>query len=435
MAMSNVEQHFCECCSTFSSQSLPVQRWVIALSGGVDSVVLLHLAARFLPAGSVRAIHVNHHLQLPSDRWAAFCLASCARLSIPCDVLDVYPKTGSEASARKARLQAIQGSVSVGDVVLMGHHANDQAETILFRLARGTGAKGLTGIPPSRALGNAEILRPLLGVVRSDLLRYAEVHDMEWIEDPSNARDDYDRNYLRHHVIPPLVERWPSAINQITQATVYLRDQQQVLEGYLDADLRDMALPGGGFCITELTTAASSKHIALLRRWFECCTGQVLPAKAVDQLLNQCIEAKADAQPVLYVGEYVIRRYRQGLYCMSSNSNDTSHNGQSQLLTAPFTFWQAGAVELEACDEGFAYIEGVKVVSRAEGMSIKPYGRPTKTLKKLFQEAGVPPWLRPSWPVCIYENEVVAVPGLCVAESWWIKSGEKPAFALTWRAF
>lgn len=434
MTTSKLTQHFYQCCVNHSPQGLASKGWVVALSGGLDSIVLLHLAVKYLPAGSVRAIHVNHHLQEKSDQWAQFCLDQCALLSITCTVCDVYPASNSELAARDARLEAIQSCVGASDCVLMAHHANDQLETVLFRLMRGTGAKGLAGIPVSRRFGVATLLRPLLTITRTELETYAAEQTFSWIDDPSNAADDYDRNYIRHHVIPPMVERWPKAVTRLQQTTQYLADQQQVLESYLDADLQSMALAGGGLNIELLGGVAHPKSIALLRRWFECQTGQPLSALAVQEVFERCIAARADAQPQINVGGIVLRRYRQGVYCVPHKVNDVE-DVRSQALMVPFTDWRGGRICVTASSEGFDLQPGVEVVARADGMSIKPKNRPTKTLKKLFQEAGVPPWLRSNWPICVRQNEVVAVPGICVAESCWIKSEEKTAFTLTWRAF
>ena len=180
-----------------SMQAYPGKRWVIALSGGLDSIVMLHLAASHLPSHKLHILHINHHLQDSADAWSEFCRQQAKSLSLPFTQVDVSPANSSEAAARDARYAAFSHFLEIGDVLLLAHHANDQAETVLFRLLRGSGLNGLSGMPCSRMLGNNYIVRPLLSIPRFELEVWADTQQLNWIEDPSNQSALYDRNFLR----------------------------------------------------------------------------------------------------------------------------------------------------------------------------------------------------------------------------------------------
>ena len=203
-------------------QSIPEsKRYLIALSGGLDSVTLLLSAFAFLKSGSasVRAIHVNHGLSPNADRWAEFCLELCEVLGVDCEVEVVEVKTageGVESAARKARYQVFEKHLLPGDVLLQGHHQDDQVETLLMRLFKGLHVNLLGSIPQKRALGSGVIFRPFLHIPRSELQVCAENLGWKWVEDESNQDEVYDRNFLRHKVLPAIKLRWPSVMKNLS---------------------------------------------------------------------------------------------------------------------------------------------------------------------------------------------------------------------------
>ncbi|HDQ9214135.1 TPA: tRNA lysidine(34) synthetase TilS, partial [Pseudomonas aeruginosa] len=188
--------------------------WCVAFSGGLDSTVLLHLLAQLarseaLPALS--ALHVHHGLQAAADGWPAHCQAVCRSLGIPLRVERVQVAVGGsiEQAARDARYRAFQANLGEGQVLLTAQHLDDQAETLLFRLLRGAGLRGLAAMPASRPLGGGRLCRPLLGVSRAELEAYAQTHRLDWVEDPSNQDPRFSRNYLRREIMPRLASHWP----------------------------------------------------------------------------------------------------------------------------------------------------------------------------------------------------------------------------------
>ena len=210
------------------------QRLFIAFSGGLDSTVVLDAATQ-LPDVRVVALHVNHHLHSDSDSWAEHCADFCSVRDIEFQSHDVeVPKQGSlEAAARAARYEVFERVLSKGDVLMLGHHADDQSETVLFRWLRGSAA-GSGGMAASRSLGRGLLLRPLLGLPRGALKQYALERRLEWLDDPSNADLRHDRNYLRRVIMPRLVERWPDAVASIVRATRAQAADATLLEGLLD---------------------------------------------------------------------------------------------------------------------------------------------------------------------------------------------------------
>ncbi|WP_404940808.1 tRNA lysidine(34) synthetase TilS [Pseudomonas chlororaphis] len=221
--------------------------WRIAFSGGLDSTVLLHLLAQLrqrhrLPP--LTAIHVHHGLQAAADAWPEHCRTQCEALGVPLQIVAVQVQPGAslERAAREARYAAFEEAAGGNELLLTAQHRDDQAETLLFRLLRGAGVRGLSAMPASRALGQGHLLRPLLDVSRDELERYARDHQLHWIDDPSNQDRQFSRNYLRHQVFPLLTARWPQAASSMARSAAHLREARELLDELAIIDLRAAAL-------------------------------------------------------------------------------------------------------------------------------------------------------------------------------------------------
>ena len=202
-------------------QAHNIKKICVSLSGGVDSIVLLYALNQCLGKGcSIRAIHINHNLVKDSQSWADFCKKTCDQIQIQIDIHSVKVNTtegfGIEAAARKARYQRLRRSIQEGEWLMTAHHQDDQLETILLRMARGTGVEGLQGIQKQFNFGKGNILRPLLDVSKSEILGYAKEKQLDWVVDTSNQETYFDRNFLRMKVIPTLKERWPSFSSSVS---------------------------------------------------------------------------------------------------------------------------------------------------------------------------------------------------------------------------
>lgn len=218
--------------------------WRIAFSGGLDSTVLLHLLAHLaktenLPALS--ALHIHHGLQAAADAWPEHCQSVCDALGVPLHVVRVQVQRGAslERAARDARYGAFVDATQVDDVLLTAQHQDDQAETLLFRLLRGAGVRGLSGMPNQRPVGRGLLVRPLLAVTRAELEAYATENHLNWIEDPSNQDRQFSRNYLRHQVFPVLTERWPQAMASMARSASHLNEAQALLNELAQIDLAE----------------------------------------------------------------------------------------------------------------------------------------------------------------------------------------------------
>ena len=220
----------------------PPARWLVAYSGGIDSTVLLHALSEVRHNIPILAIHIDHGLDSSSEAWAAHCKKFGLDLNIEVEVhkvsIPTNPEDGVEAAARRARYSALLTYVQDGDYVLSAHHENDQAETILMNLMRRSGLAGLAGIGARQSFGQGMLLRPLLGVRRSELEAYAAKHNLIWIEDPSNTDNRFDRNFVRARVLPILEKRWPAAASSVRQSAEFAGEANELLKDLADIDLK-----------------------------------------------------------------------------------------------------------------------------------------------------------------------------------------------------
>jgi len=229
-------------CMAFSSERLrtylpavssPSAIWWVGFSGGLDSTVLLHALAQLHLPVPVRALHINHQISPNADAWQIQCAEFCAQYSIPFHAEKVRVENtgkGIEDAARAVRYSVFEKNLAPNDFLLTAHHANDQAETLLLRLMRGTGPRGLAAMAAVRALGAGSLVRPLLHFTRAELEAYARLHQLSWVDDESNLDNDYDRNFLRNQVIPLLHNRWPEFKRKWQQTAELCAQQEMVME-------------------------------------------------------------------------------------------------------------------------------------------------------------------------------------------------------------
>lgn len=283
-------------------------RIAVAFSGGLDSAVLLDIAAQ-ARAGQLSAIHVHHGISVHADGWAESCRATCAARDIPLTIVRVdVPRNSSEgleAAARRLRYQAF--AAHPADHVLLAHHANDQAETLLFNLLRGTGVRGAAGIPV-RSGPAGRYLRPLLACARSELESYAHAHGLNWVEDDSNADTAYSRNFIRHDVVPVLNARFPAAVENLARAAEYFAEAQTMLDEMAELDLgayRDFPIP------VALLAALSHARARNALRYLLALRGLQAPSSVrLEEALRQFIEAGPDRHPSLELPSYRLFRTR-----------------------------------------------------------------------------------------------------------------------------
>lgn len=393
-------------------------RLCVAFSGGVDSLVLLHLLAGFRDdiGFQLRAVHVDHGLQADSTQWAEYCSDCCAQLAVPMELvqLQLQPSRGEsiEAVARTARYQALAQQLQVGELCCTAHHQDDQVETLLLQLLRGSGPRGLAAMPERSVLGEGELWRPLLQVTRVELLAYAQEHQLAWLEDPSNTNQRFDRNYLRHTVLPLLEERWPGIKACLSRSAALSADAAQLLTELAAIDYKQICC-GDELSISAMQTLSLARQRNVLRYWLEQ-QGLPLPsAVKLDQMMNEVMPAREDAQPLLCWSGAEVRRFQDKLYAMLPLP---SHDAEQVLdwpvgtdLSLPdgqVLTWQLLLARYTGTPSD------VTVRFRQGGERCRlPKRDGSLSLKNLFQEWAVPPWLRERVPLVYIGDELVWIVG------------------------
>lgn len=412
----------------------PGERVVLALSGGMDSMVLLDLLARAASRRrfTLRALHVNHQLSPQASRWAAFCRAQCRARQVPLTVVRVrVPRRDSvEGQARTLRLAAFARQKA--DWIVTAHHADDQAETVLYRLLRGAGTHGLAAMPVVRPLtaggSGPQLLRPLLALPRATLAGYAKARRLDWVEDESNADTRYDRNFLRARVLPLIEERFPQARRTLARAAGLAATSAALNASLARTDagrLRDGALA------VKTLQALPPVRAANVLRWYIAERGAAPPpAPRLAEALRQLTTARADARVDVTWGEVALRRYRDAVHVVSLRpvARDLRVRWQGERRL-PLPALGGTLTMIPSRGKGLCAtrLRGrrVEVRLRQGGERLRPAaGRSARSLKNLLQEAGIPPWAREVWPLLYVDGELAAAPGVLTDAAWQARPGE-----------
>lgn len=419
------------------------RRCWIAYSGGMDSEVLLHAVASLgarLPA-QVRAVHVDHGLHPDSGRWTEYCRRGCARLGVPLSVrrMAVAPSRGEslEAVAREARYRVMGDLLGHGDLLLTGQHRDDQAETLLLALMRGSGLKGLAAMPTVAPLGEGRLVRPLLDVGRAELRDYAIDNRLSWVEDPTNLDAAFDRNFIRHRVLPLLAVRWPAYAVTLARTAGHCAEAQGLIHRLAERELPKVAgLHPGTLSVSGLRTMDRRLGRAVLRHWIAEGGFGLPDARHLSRILDEVLTAREDAQPLVAWRGCEVRRYRDDLFALAPLPpvpRALSIPWRKNPLVLPEglgTLRILGRSERPVDPEGLV-IGGLTVRFGVTGLSCRPAGsRHHRPLKKLFQETGVPPWLRPYVPLVFVGSCLAAVGHLWICDSLGV--GDPTRIALRW---
>jgi tRNA(Ile)-lysidine synthase len=423
MNLSSLFQHVLEGLPAVQSR----RGCVVAYSGGVDSHVLLHLCYR--SGLTVRAVHIHHGLQAEADSWDAHCRNVCADIGIAykCIHVDAQPESGEspEDAARNARYRAFAKELDNGEVLLTAHHQDDQAETLLLQLMRGAGPAGLASMPLIKSFANGYHARPLLGFQQQQIRKYAEEQKLEWVDDPSNADTSYDRNYVRRQVMPVLRRNWPNAGQALSQAAKLQQDTLEVVEAMAATDLAAVSnQQQNSLSVTKLRQLTQARQYNVLRYWINTAGFDRPRRNIMQEIIDSVLPASKDAAPLVFWGSTEIRRYHDALYILEAlNSHEIHHvyawDGEQPL------FVETLHLELrleQARGRGLkqdAVARGLTVRFRQGGEQLRPHGRRhTHSLKKLMQDAGIPPWQRNRIPLIYIGHELACVCGYWIAEAF-----------------
>ncbi|QDY41064.1 tRNA lysidine(34) synthetase TilS [Candidatus Pantoea soli] len=395
--------------------------YVLAFSGGLDSTVLLHQLVCWRqqqPQLRLRALHVHHGLSPNADRWAQHCRHLCQQWQVPCEILHVQVDgrdSGIEAAARAARYQALFAALQPDEQLLTAQHQDDQCETLLLALKRGSGPAGLAAMPARRQVGAHPHLRPLLAINRLQLEQYAAEHQLDWIEDESNADSRYDRNFLRQQVLPLLRARWPHFSAATARSAALCGEQEQLLNELLAEQLAQLTDAQGALHFPPLLAMSEIRRHALLRRWIASRGGAMPSRDALQRITDEVMCSREDAQPCLHFGSAVLRRYRQHLFWLpalpSLRQVTLAWPQLSQPLPLPSGLGElrahpaTSALRLPAADEQ------VTVRFHAHGYYHLVGRNGGRELKKVWQALGVPPWQRERIPLIFFNQTLIAAPG------------------------
>lgn len=451
---------------------------LVGLSGGVDSVVLLHLLQQLAPRFSwqLSALHVHHGISPNADAWADFCAGLCEGYAIPLQVerVDITPlrEHGVEAAARKLRHAAFARQAC--DFVALAHHADDQAETLLLQLLRGAGVKGAAAMPaartssPLRGKGGETqspiLLRPLLHCSRREILGYATAQGLRWIEDESNADDSYARNFLRHRVLPLLEGKFPACRDTLARSAQHFAEASGLIDDLARLDAAQ-AIHDGALEVAALRTLPLPRAKNLLR-WFLHGLGAPMPQAAqLDDMLRQLSDARQDASvcvaysrgydtlvaeptvqgssraaalhapegcaPPYHGGYWEVRRYQGRAYALRALGEfdwdlAMPWQGETELdwpaLDACLVFERRQGMGISLAKLRHA---PVTLRLRQGGETLRPHpNAATRTLKNLLQEHRIPPWRRDRLPLLYCGDELVCAVGVAIAAEYQAGAGE-----------
>lgn len=407
---------------------------VVAYSGGIDSHVLLHLCySAGLP---VRAVHIHHGLQCEADAWDAHCAEVCSRLGIVynCIHVDANSEAGEspEDAARNARYRALEQQLQQDEVLLTAHHQDDQAETLLLQLMRAAGSAGLASMPMIKPFGRGCHLRPLLNISQQQLRHYADEHKLVWVDDPSNADTSYDRNYIRKEVMPKLMHNWPHANEALSMAANLQQETLEIIDAMAAIDVAAVSTQQrNSLSITRLSGLPEARQYNVLRYWINAAGYDKPRRNILQEIIGSVLPAAEDATPLVLWGQTEIRRYHDSLYVLRAlNSHEIHHvyawDGEQPLyietLNLELRLEQTAARGLRQDDVA----RGLTVRFRQGGEQIRPHGRQhTHSLKKLMQEAGIPPWQRNRIPLIYIDHQLACVCGYWVAESFSVSAEQQ----------
>ena len=409
-------------------QNLPSAALVVGLSGGLDSVVLLHVLLANGLQDKLHALHIHHGLSPNADQWLAHCQALCQRwqVSFSAHKVQVNQQQASlEDAARQARYQVFQQAVPAQGVLVLGHHASDQAETVLFRLLRGTGGRGLAGIPRQRVLATdkGQLLRPLLHFTRADLYDYARLHQLHWVEDESNEDQRFARNRIRHDLLPQLQQFTPNIESQLALTAQRIRLDYQMLDRFADQQLSQWRAVDGSLLWQHIEGLDGVERYFWLQHYLR--SYKVSLTQAQLENLDQMLLAAPDKQPTMLTAKGRLMRFQQRLYVLPNDCPAQLGAIESAItLARPFdtlTVYGTGRLVLQARPNGAELL--------------LPNGQHRK-LKKWFNDHKIPSWWREHLPYLYRDDELVAIGSLWQSPQHMdIKIQWQPNGQLAWPSY
>jgi tRNA(Ile)-lysidine synthase len=349
---------------------------VVALSGGIDSVVLLHFLNKYYP-GNVRAVHINHNLSKFSQEWGAFCAGLCNANKIEYKDIHINLESSSniEENARKKRYLSLTSELRVNETLCTAHHQEDQAETFLLQLFRGSGVAGLSSMPKIKNIDDSELYRPFLNISKQKIIDYASKNHLEWIEDDSNLDTNFKRNLLRIEFLPKLSSAFNGLIKNISRSASHQAEALKLMQDLAELDIINFELLINNKIQVSSLIQLPKRRVANVLRYYITNLGFLLPSNKVLNELISSLSAKTDANVILRWHHYEVRRYNGELYFFDESF---------ELSNLPCPYY-----------ESLKNIPNFEIRFRLEGQRIKFKGKNhSQSLKKVLQESNIPPWER-----------------------------------------
>jgi tRNA(Ile)-lysidine synthase len=411
----------------FLSELAPDKKLTLGYSGGLDSSVLLHMLVQLNKQGvykSVRAVHIHHGLSVNADSWVEHCRQTCLSLDVKFDVAYAEIKQSNRKSleqlARDARYALLDQLSDEGAFLVTAQHQDDQAETLLLQLLRGAGPKGLSAMSDLTTLANGrQVLRPLLSVSRAELEDYASEHQVNWIEDESNGDYRFDRNFLRHQLMPVLKSRWPNATKTITRSASLCGEQQLLIESEAYDKLQEVKGETGKSKVLHLEAIqrlSPEWFSQVIRLWLREWQIELPSVSVIQQIYQQTLFAREDAQVKIQLSGFQLRRYSYNLYLIkdediysTSTKNERIVWDGNGYLSLPHC---KGTYYLEKSENGFSIDSNESIVIEFGHLSEKckfQVNRPSKLMKQWFKEWKVPPWERATVPFFYSGSRLVQI--------------------------
>ncbi|WWP00427.1 MAG: tRNA lysidine(34) synthetase TilS [Candidatus Dasytiphilus stammeri] len=415
-------------------------KFLIAYSGGLDSTVLLHQLLQLRnrrPELKLRAIHINHGISPAADSWVQHCYQQCRIWQIPLKIIIINQldkKQGIEAAARVARYNAFKNVLLKGEILLTAQHLDDQCETFLLALKRGSGPAGLAAMPSEIKIGNNILIRPMLYQSRQEIEEWALLHNLRWVIDHSNFNTRFDRNFLRLKILPLLRKRWPSFPKAVVRSSELCAEQEQLLEELLAESINKLTQPDKSLKIDLLHNYSKFHRSGILRKWL--AKKNLIPSRKILQCIwHQVVCSRKDACPCLKIGQYEIRRYRNAIYLLKIMPTIRDYvlhwSSPWQPLKLPeglgtITFKSNNGITMRSPLKE----EQVTIRFKTKGKFYILGRVHSKSIKKLWQEYSVPPWRRERTPLIFYNNKLIAALGVFITNDG--KSNFQDNWCISW---
>jgi tRNA(Ile)-lysidine synthase len=405
---------------------------IVGFSGGLDSTVLLHLLASY-PSLHPRilAVHVNHGISANALDWQNHCALVCLNLNISLitEKIDFDRSSNIEEEARNARFAVFSKVVTEDSCLLLGHHLDDQAETVLLHLFRGAGVDGLAGIKEYTPFDKGILARPLLQFPRAQLLDYARTKGLCWIEDESNTDASYSRNYLRHQIFPLLIKKWPGVVGNLSRTAAHCQQAQTNLYELALQDCNELHTAGSCLSISSLKSLDEGRIINVLRTWLRKNIIQLPPTTIFKRLVHEVLWASSDAEPVVSWNDVSIRCYKNSLYIVQKTAGQLPKELKWKHFPKPLVLAEGYTLFVTTANAGLLIPNHAELsIKFREGGEQIVLHQQTKQLKKLFQEWQIPPWLRNSIPILYINGQLAAVIGYAVSDLFYTDNA--PSFII-----